>query len=812
MGGSCSAEIGRTTFGCTMKQYWEWIKQYRRQIRWTLFLVAVLLFWFSLPDPLFHKPYSTVLLDKKGKLLQAKIADDGQWRFPANNRIPEKFSKALITFEDKRFYKHFGVDPLALSRALWLNVKHRQVKSGGSTLTMQVIRLSRNKPRNLWQKAIELILSVRLELTYSKEEILALYANHAPFGGNVVGIHAAAWRYFGRDVSELSWGEAASLAILPNSPSMVRPDKNRRVMLDKRNRLLDEMCKQGIIDDQTCTLAKLEPIPDKPIPLPEFAPHLLLSLHQHKLGITAPSAGITTTIDGNLQQRVNQVLWKHHQTFSANGINNAAALIIEVESGNVLAYAGNVYRPDKPDFDSYVDVIPAPRSPGSTLKPILYAAMQQDGLLLPHTLVADIPTQVAGYSPQNFDLGYDGAVPASKALARSLNIPAVRMLQHYRIERFYELLQKLGVTTLNQPSGHYGLSLILGGGENSIWELGGIYASLSRTLNHYSAYNGRYDQDDIHMPKIYASDKAKKDWMNLPSEGVLGAGAIYNTFMAMNEVVRPGDELLWNQFQSAQKIAWKTGTSFGFRDGWAVGVTPKYVIVVWVGNADGEGRPGLTGIQTAAPVMFELFKNLSTSPWFEIPYDDLRDVKVCSKSGFLATGICTETDSILVSPKGEHSNPCPYHQLVHLDASKTYRVTSDCESTVSMQHASWFVLPPAMEWYYKNHDHTYRTLPPWRKDCLAFANQSSSMEMIYPKRSNSIYVPVELDGKTGKCVFEVAHRNKSATIFWHLDGEYIGSTQEFHQMALNPSEGKHVLYLVDEEGMRLEQYFDIIKR
>lgn len=788
--------------------------QKKTRVLWAVFSVLLLLFLFALPSTLFNTPYSFILLDKNGKLLQAKIAADGQWRFPHNTDVPDKFAQALVTFEDKRFYYHPGVDPMAFARAIWLNTKQQKVVSGGSTLTMQVIRLSRNKPRNAWQKLLELFLSLRLELTYSKKEILGLYAAHAPFGGNVVGLDAAAWRYFGRDASQLSWGEAASLAILPNNPSMVRPGKNKKVLLNKRNSLLDKLCKQNIIDVQTCALSKLEPIPDKPLPLPELAPHLLSSLQSNRLKQEkADQTLIRTTIDSRIQERVNEIVLRHSDVFSANGINNAAAMIMEVESGNVLAYTGNVYRKNKPDFDSYVDVIPAPRSPGSTLKPLLYAAMLNDGLLLPHGLVADIPTQVAGYSPQNFDLGYDGAVPASKALARSLNIPAVRMLQQYRIERFYGLLQHLKITTLTQPPGHYGLSLILGGGENSMWELCGVYSSLARVLNHYPLYNGRYDINDVRMPFVVPSSPPEKrpDWTTLPAHFYLSAGSIYSTFNAMNEVMRPGEEILWTQFNAAQKIAWKTGTSFGFRDGWAIGITPKHVVAVWIGNADGEGRPGLTGISTAAPLMFELFRLLPASPWFAPPFDDMQYVRTCAQSGFIATDVCNSSDSTLVPLSGTRSAPCPFHQLVHLDAKGLYRVNSDCESPSSMKHTGWFVLPPAMEWYYKNHNHAYKTLPPWRKDCAGF-NTGNVMEMIYPKRSNSIYVPVELDGKTGKSVFEVAHRNRSTTIYWHLDDTYLGATREFHRMGLSPAAGKHSLVLVDEHGERLEHYFEVIAR
>lgn len=774
-------------------------------------LLLFILFYFSLPKKLFHQPYSLVLLDKNGKLLQAKIADDGQWRFPINDHVPEKFREALITYEDKRFYAHPGVDVLAFLRAVKQNILSHHVVSGGSTLSMQVIRLSRNRDRNIFQKVYEMFLALRLEFSYSKNEILNLYAAHAPFGGNVIGLDAAAWRYFGRSADDLSWGEAASLAVLPNSPSLVHPGKHRLWLKSKRDHLLDKLKTKGLIDETTCTLSKLEHIPDEPLPIPQFAPHLISTVQNQnrKIG-NKRSVVVKTTIDIRLQKQVDEILNRHHEHLAANGIFNGAALVLDVETGNVMAYIGNIYKPDHPDYDSHVDVITAPRSPGSTLKPILYEAMLHDGFLLPHTLIPDIPTQIAGYSPKNFALEFDGAVPANKALARSLNVPAIRMLNTYRTERFYFLLKKLGITTLNQPSQHYGLSLILGGGENSLWELAGVYSSFARILNHYQKYNGHYDESDLHMPKYIAEQNtSKKEWTKMPSESIVSAAAIYQTIEAMEELMRPGEEMLWTQFTSSQRIAWKTGTSFGFRDGWAIGITPKNVVAVWIGNADGEGRPGLTGISTAAPIMFEIFRLLPNGNWFEPPFDEMRKIPVCIKSGFRATELC-ESDSMFVPASGLKTAPCPYHQLVHLDRNEKFRVTSDCESPSNMVHRSWFVLPPGMEYYFRSRNSFYKPLPPYRPDCFANIQQNNPMEMIYPKRSNKIYVPVELDGKTGRAVFEAAHRYANATIHWHLDEQYLGATKENHKMELQPDPGKHLLVLIDNDGNRIEQYFEVL--
>ncbi|CAL1521630.1 penicillin-binding protein 1C [Chitinophaga sp. MM2321] len=778
---------------------------------WLAAAAAVLLaYYFCLPRHLFTSPTSFVLEDTGGDLLNASIAPDGQWRFPYNADVPEKFEKCIVAYEDKRFYYHWGIDPIAVGRAVKQNLRGRKVVSGGSTLTMQVIRLSRNQPRTIWQKMLEAVMATRLEFAASKKKIIALYAANAPFGGNVVGLEAASWRYYGRKADQLSWGEMAALAVLPNSPALVHPGRNRTTLMTKRNQLLDRLYHRHNIDSITCQLAKLEPLPDQPLPLPQYAPHLLDRFRQdyQQQKSDAPTR-IRTTVDIALQRNVTTIAERYHNAYKANGINNAAVLVLDVETGNTLSYVGNIYKPEDPELESHVDIIQARRSPGSTLKPVLYAAMLNDGLILPNTLIPDIPTQIAGYSPQNFDLNYDGAVPASRALARSLNIPAVRMLQIYRYERFHALLQKMGITTLNKPADHYGLSLILGGGETTLWEMCGMYASMARTLIHMDQYNGKYDMDDIHPPN-YQRNIQRKSQYGLSKEGILDAGSIWYAFQAMTEVMRPGEEMLWQQFSSSQRIAWKTGTSFGFRDGWAIGVTPKYIVGVWVGNADGEGRPGLIGVSTAAPILFDVFRLLHTGSWFNTPYAQLHKIEVCRKSGYRASELCDVKDSMYVPAAGIRVGVCPYHQLVHLDRTGQWRVTESCESPEFMQHKSWFVLPPSQEYYYRGKN-SYEQLPPYKPDCLASLGQDKApMELIYPRPNARISVPVEIDGKPGQTIFTATHRNSTAKIFWHLDDHFIGTTTEFHQMALHPPSGKHTITLVDENGERIELQFTIV--
>ncbi|MFI5160901.1 MAG: penicillin-binding protein 1C [Sphingobacteriales bacterium] len=771
-------------------------------------LVCFLLFWFCLPKVLFNSPTSYVIDDDKGQLLGASIAADGQWHFPYDTNVPEKFKQCIIAFEDKRFENHPGVDVLALGRAIKQNIGGKHVVSGGSTITMQVIRLSTKDKRTYWNKFTEIFKAMRLELRYGKNEILALYASNAPFGSNVIGLDAASWRYFGRSPDKLSWGEMAAMAVLPNSPSLVHPGRNRELLLKKRNLLLDKMREQGIIDASTAALAKLEPIPDKPIALPQLAPHLLQRFKADIQDHPEIPTRVTTSIKSTLQRRVNEILERHHDVLKGNGINNLAAVVIDVETGQAVAYTGNISHREDSTMQSDVDVINAPRSPGSTLKPLLYASILHDGQILPNSLVPDIPTQILSFHPKNFDLVYDGAVPASRALSRSLNVPAVRMLQQYKSERFYDFLRRIGMTTLNKPASHYGLSLILGGGENNLWELTGAYADMARVLNHYNK-NRRYDTADYHNP-VYTVQPKKEQ--HLEKNGLLDAASIYYTFQAMEEVMRPGEEMLWQQFSSTQRIAWKTGTSFGFRDGWAIGITPRYVVGVWVGNTDGEGRPGLTGINTAAPIMFEIFRQLPVArDWFQMPISEMVKIKICHESGYRAGSYCDNVDEMWVPKSGLKAPVCPWHQLVHLDASGKWQVTSDCATPSSMITKNWFVLPPSMEYYYKTHNYQYLVLPPFRPDC-ALTQKSNPMELIYPKEGAKIYVPLEVDGKRGRMVCNAAHRQPGIKIFWHLDDKYVGETTDFHQLALDPPVGQHKLTLVDANGNTIQVNFEILDK
>ena len=687
------------------------------------------------------------------------------------------------------------------------NVRSRKVVSGASTITMQVIRLARQgKPRTIREKLIEMIMALRLELSLSKEETLALYVSHAPFGGNVVGLDAASWRYFGREPEQLSWAESAMLAVLPNSPALVHPGKNRISLLKKRNDLLEKLRETGAIDDMSCSLGKEEQLPPAPHPLPMLAPHLLARIRKENANM-ANSGRIQTSLNKQFQARTIEILDRYHALLASGGVHNAATLMLDVNSGQVLAYVGNVHDFRSDEHGNYVDIITAPRSTGSTLKPFLYAGMLAAGELLPTQLVPDIPTKLGGFRPQNFSETYQGAVPAYMALARSLNVPTVRLLSSYSVDRFSALLKRLGMTTLHRPAQQYGLSLIIGGAEGSLWELTGMYAGMARRLNNYAT--NAPDAPAFFPPTYQLGTRPAAE---MPQDNPLDAAACWLTFEAMLEVVRPGAESAWEYFPSAHKIAWKTGTSYGFRDAWAIGVTPQYAVGVWVGNADGEGRPNLTGSVAAAPILFELFDVLQPQGWFSAPELDLVTIEVCAKSGYRAGPNCETRKTIRVPRAALRAGSCPYCQIIHTDSSERWRVHGNCEPVAAIHSRSWFVLPPAMEWYYKQAHSDYQPLPPYRDDCLATLAETNTpaMTLIYPPRNGKIYIPIELSGQRGRVVFELAHRTPQKSVYWHLDDGYLGETREIHQVSLAPSPGEHALTLVDEDGEFLQSRFTVL--
>ncbi|MDQ6962595.1 MAG: penicillin-binding protein 1C [Mariprofundaceae bacterium] len=764
-----------------------------------LLLMVFFAFWTRLETPLFSKPLSSLLLSREGELLGAKIASDEQWRFPPQKSVPLKFQKAITCFEDKRFFSHNGVDPLATMRALWLNLSQGHVVSGGSTLSMQVIRLSRHNPaRTYVEKLHEMLMAMRLEWSYSKQDILALYASHAPFGGNVVGLETAAWRYFHRGSEKLSWAESCLLAVLPNSPALIHPGRNRDVLKKKRDRLLKQLLQAGVLSDLDYQLAMLEALPEKPHAMPRAAPHFFETLMKQDPN----KAFFKSTLDVKMQAQLTSLVRHHAKQLELQSIANVAAIVIDHQTFEVMAYAGNNDTHYSLIEGAALDLIRRPRSTGSILKPLLFSIMLQEGELLPDMLVKDVPTHYAGYKPQNYDRQYRGAVPARDVIRYSLNIPSVRMLHRYGLGRFYNVLENMGMTTLHRPPQQYGLSLILGGAETTLWDMAGIYANLAKI----TATNAAKESMTYQKLKVLQHQNTQTD-----RHVDVGSAAAWLTLDALLAVNRPDGEGDWKQFDSAQKIAWKTGTSYGLRDAWAIGNSSRYTVAVWAGNASGEGRSGLVGVKVAAPIMFDVFSALKSEAWFAQPLEHMKAVQVCVDDGYLANDQC-ESRSQLIPTASHFSELSPYHHWLHLDQSGRWQVNEQCESVSRMQHVSWFNLPPSQAFFYRQQHASYQDLPPFRQDCVASTHESSPLEIVYPSLATKIYIPIDLDGKRSKTVFKAVHRDSDALLYWHLDGHYLAQTQGFHQQALLIGAGQHRLTIVDAQGYSRSRSFEVLSK
>jgi len=772
----------------------------RRRVKSLVILILLVAYYFCLPQQLFKDPTATVITSRSDKLIGALIADDGQWRFPVSDSISDKFKVCILQFEDAYFYKHPGFNPISIFKALKGNISSGAVKRGGSTITQQVIRLSRKgQSRTYFEKLKEIILATRLEFRLSKDDILNLYASYAPFGGNVVGIDAASWRYFNRNASDLSWAENATLAVLPNAPSLIYPGKNQIQLLEKRNRLLKKLYKNGTIDKLTYELSIAERLPQKPYPLPQIAPHLL-----QKIAKTNKGKRIKTTIKVSLQEQTNGIVKQHYNRLKQNEIYNISVLVLDVKTREVLTYIGN--SPTDNAHQKSVDIIDKPRSTGSILKPFLYAAMLDAGDLLPNALVADIPTQFGSYQPENFNKLYDGAVFANEALSRSLNVPAVRLLQDFGLDRFYHYLKKLKLKDLKYNANHYGLSLVLGGAESNLWDMSKSYAAMASTLNHFNDNSSRYYSNEFSQPNyIYGKSINLGKLQN--EKQVFDAASIFLTFESMKQVNRPEGDDSWEYYDSSQEIAWKTGTSFGFRDAWAIGTTKDYVVGVWVGNADGEGRPGLVGVQTAAPILFDVFDVLPKSKWFTKPYDEMLEVNICKKSGYRASLICDDTEIRHIQISGKKTEPCPFHKLVHLDAAERYQVNALCEAVSNINTKPWFVLPPLQAYYFKNKNPFYKTVPPYRSDCTE--SSVVAMEFIYPNQQSTIFLPKDFNGNTNDLILKVAHSKPELELYWYIDNQFIGSTKDIHDIAVLPSPGEYIITVMDELGNEIKHKITI---
>ncbi|BFO06342.1 peptidoglycan glycosyltransferase PbpC [Pseudomonas guariconensis] len=549
-------------------------------------VLVVALLWLAdrlWPLPMPGDDLARVVLAEDGTPLWRFADADGVWRYPVSpEEVSPLYLEALLTYEDRWFYSHPGVNPLALARAAWLNLRGGRVVSGGSTLSMQVARLLDPHERTLSGKLRQLWRTAQLEWHLSKREILQLYLNRAPFGGTLQGVAAASWAYLGKSPMHLTPAEAALLAVLPQAPSRLRPDRHPERAQRARDKVLERLAEYQVWPAQRVSEAQEEPLLLAPRLEPALAPLLARRLNS----ANSPPL-IRTTLDAALQRRLEDLLLGWRARLPER--TSAALLVVEAQTMAVRAYLGSIDLADERRF-GHVDMVQALRSPGSTLKPFLYAMAMDDGLIHSESLLQDVPRRYGDYRPGNFSMGFTGPVSASSALALSLNLPAVQLLEAYGPKRFAAQMRMGGMPLVLPPLAEPNLSLILGGAGSRLEDLVGGYAALAREGK--SARVRLQPQDP------------------LVERQLLSPGSAWIVRRILSGQARPDRDLHAELVQRPQ-LAWKTGTSYGFRDAWSVGVGPRYLIGVWIGRPDGTPVPGQFGLASAAPLMLQVHDLLS---------------------------------------------------------------------------------------------------------------------------------------------------------------------------------------------------------
>ena len=762
------------------------------------FLLGYLAFWgvtalalqsVPLPEPLFAPKYGSLIADREGAILRVFWSHEEQWHLPSQRAIPETLKTAALHFEDRSFYRHGGVRPASILRALRQNIEAGRRVSGGSTITMQLARLADPKPRTVPSKLIELFKAWRIEGRYSKDEILALYFGHAPYGGNIRGIGAASLLYFGKEPGALTWGEAATLAVLPNAPSLVSPLTNSNALATKRNRLLTELRKAGHLDERTYESALSEPLPEGTQPLPFEAPHFTRLVAGRR---TADAA--TTTLDLSVQRALERLAAFHGRLLVSRGVSNLSVLVVDNPTGEVRGYLGSRNFFDRRNAGQ-VDGVQAARSSGSILKPFLYALAIDQGLMIPESLLEDVPVNFGGFSPENIDRRHRGLVTMAEALTASLNIPAAVTLSEVGLERFYSLLVQGGLSSLFRPPGDYGLPLVLGGAEASPWDVARLYRGLATGDFRALTVSPRED------PRAEGPPAAPVPVSRTAASGgqLLSDAARFMILETLLDVRRPGAEALWGRFQEGFPVAWKTGTSYGQRDAWAVGVTPEWTVVVWAGDFAGRPNPNLRSTTAAAPLLFDILNTLRLvrePTWFPRPRGAFDTVEICSATGYRTTGTCQETRRALVPVNAPPLPPCPYHQRVYVSQETGRRVDSRCWTPGAYEAKTVLAVPPEAAVFLPS----VPPMPPWETACTG--NGEEALAIVYPTNNARLYLPRSITGELQGLTLRASHRERDRRIFWYLDQEIVGQTERHHSLSIFLEPGDHVLTVVDSEGDR----------
>ena len=741
-----------------------------------IFLLLGLFIWVDWLFPFqYHIPYSQVIVGENEEVLHAFLADDDRWRmYTELDEITPELQKAIIAKEDQYFYWHIGVNPVSIGRAFFNNFSAGRTTSGASTITMQVARLLNPKPRTYGNKLLEIFHALQLEWHLSKEEILQLYLNLVPYGGNIEGVKAASLLYFGRNPTQLSLAQVTTLAIVPNRPTSLALGKRNENIVQARNKWLKRFQAEGIFDADAISTALVEPLEAIRRNKPQLTPHLANWLHWK----VPNRKTIQTFIDPEMQSRAQRITQHYAQTQNLFGIYNAAVLVVDNNTRQIKAYVGsNDFSDDL--HRGQIDGVRAVRSPGSTLKPLLYGTAFDRGMLTPQTVLEDVPIDFEGYAPKNFNREFQGKITVEQALAQSLNLPAVHTLKSLETHRFITQLKQAGFAQVAAKEDRLGLSLALGGCGASLFELVGLYSSFANE----GTFQPLQVVEDL-------SDTAQIQLLSAPS-----------TFMLteiLTQLKRPDLPNGYEFSPSAPKIAWKTGTSHRRRDAWAIGYNHELTIGVWVGNFNGESIRELTGASKAAPLLFEVFNALSTDKtkaWNRMP-DGLQFRYVCTESGHLPADFCPHQAMDYFMPQISPSRKCTHMKPVFVSPDESISYCNVCLPRRFYKKKLYPNLSPRLIDYYRQQQIPFEQIPPHFEDCPKVLKDT-------PPKITSLLADREYiltDGKEAELMLSCQVANDVQTVYWYINDQFLKKTKPAEKVFFKPPLGRLKVSCTDDRG------------
>lgn len=747
-------------------------------------LAALLLLDFVFPFRV--KPsYSTLVEATDGSMLHAFLNEEDKWRlYTELDEISPTLRKTLLFKEDRWFYWHPGVNPVAIVRALFNNTTTGRRTSGASTITMQVVRLLEPRPRTYANKLVEMGRAFQLEAHFSKDEILQLYLNLVPYGSNIEGIKSASWLYFQKPPQILSLAEVTALTIIPNRPTSLRPGHSHAYLIKERNRWLRRFEHEQLFDQATVADALTEPLQARRSNAPQAAPHLALRLKKEFPGQPI----LRTTLVPARQSALERLVKNYVNRLKVNRIQNAAVLLINNRTMAVEAYVGSADFRDASD-GGQVDGIRAVRSPGSTLKPLLYATAFDQGFLTPKSVVYDVPSNFMGFEPENFDRQFHGKVTIEYALANSLNVPAVQVLQKMGASTLVEKLKKAQFQTIQKQSGKLGLSLILGGCGVTLEELTTLFASFANQGQFNQAYFLK--DPDFHNATELVSEEAS-----------------FLITQILTQVARPDLPNNYAYTYRLPKIAWKTGTSFGKKDAWSIGYNAHYTVGVWVGNFSGEGVPELNGANTATPLLFEIFNTIDYNAAAQaLPTPNgLAMRQVCVETGQLPSEFCTHTLPDYYLPGVSSTQRCTHKKRVWLDMKRQMSYCPYCKPEEGSIETWVAQDPPELIHWYETRHIAYERVPPHNPACTRVAATSQQLMITYPVDGATYRLSRQ---EKNQLSLHVQVGNEVKKVYWYINDQLIQTADPTQAVFCQPPAGRVKISCADDQGRHRDSYIQV---